>query len=256
MLTTATEGRVAVVRLAHGKVNALDSELLAAWTAELARLERSDQSDPSDAAAVVLTGAGKAFSAGVDLSRLLAGGPEYVRTFLPLLGEALLKTFTFPKPLVAAVNGHAIAGGCILACACDYRLMAAGAGRIGTPELSVGVPLPAVALEILRLVLAPQRLQAVLYRGLTCTPEDALATGFVDELADPDALLERAVEQAAQLGALPSASFALTKRGIRQPARDRIARSLQAADDEVLAAWLSPRVQDAVRVYVARTLRK
>ena len=64
------------------------------------------------------------------------------------------------------------------------------------------------------------------------------------------------MERAAQLGALPSASFALTKRGIRQPARDRIARCLQSADDEVLAAWLSPRVQDAVRAYVARTLRK
>ncbi len=250
MITSEARGGVAVVRLAHGKVNAFDPELLSGWIAELGRLEQADTG------AAVLTGTGKVFSAGVELRRLLDGGREYVEVFLPLLGEALLRTFTFPKPLVAAVNGHAIAGGCLLACACDYRVMAAGTGRIGTPELSVGVPFPTIAMEILRLVLAPHRLQAVVYRGLTCAPDDALANGFVDELAEPDALLDRAVEVAAHLGSLPPASFALTKRVIRQPSRDRVARYMRSIDEEVLVAWLSPRVQDAVRAYVERTLRK
>lgn len=250
MITTESRGPVALAQLAHGKVNALDTELLGAWIAALDRLEQADSR------AAVLTGAGKVFSAGVDLRRLLDGGREYVEALLPLLGEALFKTFIFPKPLVAAVNGHAIAGGCLLACACDYRVMAAGGGRIGTPELAVGVPFPTVAMEILRLVLAPHRLQAVVYRGLTCAPDDALASGFVDELAEPDALIDRAVEVAAHLGSLPPASFALTKRAIRQPGRDRVARYLRSIDEEVLAAWLSPPVQDAVRAYVERTLRK
>ena len=74
---------------------------------------------------------------------------------------------------MAAVNGHAIAGGCILACACDYRVMAEGAGRIGAPELSVGVPFPSMALEILRLTLPAHRLQTMIYRGMTCTPNEA-----------------------------------------------------------------------------------
>ena len=74
----------------------------------------------------MLTGTGTVFSAGVDLRRLTEGGRDYVQAFLPLLGDAFFKTFTFPKPLIAAVNGHAIAGGCILACACDYRIMSAG----------------------------------------------------------------------------------------------------------------------------------
>ncbi len=248
MITTEARDGVAVVRLAHGKVNAFDLELLRGWIAELERLERADTR------AAVLTGTGRVFSAGVDLRRLLDGGRPYVEAFVPLLGEALFKTFTHPRPLVAAVNGHAIAGGCLLACACDYRVMAAGTGRIGTPELAVGVPFPTVAMEILRLVLAPHRLQAVVYRGLTCAPDDALAGGFVDELAEPDALLDRAVAVAANLGALPPAAFALTKRVIRQPGRDRVARYLRSIDEEVLAAWLSPRVQDAVRAYVERTL--
>jgi len=250
MITTESRGHVAVVRLEHGKVNAFDTESMRGWIAELARLERAD------AAAVVLTGAGSVFSAGVDLRRLTAGGRDYVKAFLPLLGDAFFRTFTFPKPLVAAVNGHAIAGGCILACACDYRVMAEGAGRIGTPELSVGVPFPSMALEILRLAVPAHRLQAVVYGGLTCTPDDALANGFVDELAAPDALLDRAVAVAARLGSLPPASFALTKRIIRQPSRDRVVRSMRSVDEEVLEAWASARVQDAVRAYVERTLRK
>jgi enoyl-CoA hydratase len=250
MITSESRDRVTVVRLEHGKVNAFDIELMRAWIAELARLEQADTS------AVVLTGTGTVFSAGVELRRLTEGGRDYVKAFLPLLGDAFFRTFTFTKPLIAAVNGHAIAGGCVLACACDYRVMAEGNGRIGTPELSVGVPFPSMAMEILRLVVPAHRLQAVVYQGLTCTPEDALAHGFVDELAVPDTLVDRAVEVASHLGSLPRASFSLTKRIIRQPSRDRVVRTMRSVDEEVLEAWMSAPVQDAVRAYVERTLRR
>ena len=251
MFTTEQRDAVTLVRMEHGKVNAMDTELMTAWVGVLGRLERADGT-----AAVVLTGTGSVFSAGVDLRRLMDGGRDYVRSFLPLLGDAFFRTFTFPKPLVAAINGHAIAGGCILACACDYRVMAESGGRIGTPELSVGVPFPGMALEILRLAVPPHRLQSAIYGGLTCTPPAALAAGFVDELAPPDACIDRAVAFAARLGALPPVSFALTKRLIRGPSRDRVVAGLRSIDEEVLQAWLSPRVLDAVQSYVDRTLRK
>ena len=249
MITSESRDRVTVVRLEHGKVNAFDAEFMRGWIAELARLEQADTS------AVVLTGRGAVFSAGVDLRRLTEGGRDYVRAFLPLLGDAFFKTFTFPKPLVAAVNGHAIAGGCVLACACDYRIMADGAGRIGTPELSVGVPFPVMALEILRLTVPAHRLQALIYRGLTCTPAEAAANGLIDETAAPEAVVDRAVEVAARLGALPPASFALTKRVIREPTRNRVLE-LRSVDEAVAEAWTSPHVLDAVRAYVDRTLGK
>ena len=204
---------------------------------------------------MVLTGTGAVFSAGVDLRRLTEGGPDYVEAFLPVLGKAFFEAFTFPKPLVAAVNGHAIAGGCVLACACDYRIMADGGGRIGTPELSVGVPFPVMALEILRLTVPAHRLQALIYRGLTCTPAEAAANGLIDETAAPEAVVDRAVEVAARLGALPPASFALTKRVIREPTRNRVLE-LRSVDEAVAEAWTSPRVLDAVRAYVDRTLGK
>ena len=227
MLTTDTHGGVTLVRLSHGKVNAFDVELLREWIAWLEELERGESS------AVVLTGSGSVFSAGVDLRRLTAGGPAYIQEFLPLLSDAFFKTFIFPKPLIAAVNGHAVARGCILACACDYRVMALGTGRIGTPELSVGVPFPSVAMEILRLTVPAHRLQALIYGGLTCGPDEALVNGLVDELAPAESLVDRALQVATRLGSLPPASFVLTKRLVRQPSRERVEAYTRSVDKEV-----------------------
>ena len=139
MIETSDENGVAVLRLAHGPVNALDLELLTALPRALDGV--------ADAPAVVLTGAGRCFSAGVDLKRIVEGGPEYVAEFLPALGRAALTLFTHPRPVVSAVNGHALAGGCVLAAAGDHRVM--GAGTIGLTELAAGVPFPAVPLEIM-----------------------------------------------------------------------------------------------------------
>ena len=97
------------------------------------------------------------------------------------------------------------------------------------------------------------RLQALIYRGLTCTPAEAVDNGLVDELAPPESVVDRAVEMAARLGSLPPASFALTKRIIREPSQARV-REMREADAAVAEAWMSPRVLDAVRAYVERTL--
>src|SRR6187399_2862298 len=115
---------IRVLRLAHGKVSAMDIELGEAFIAEL------KAADSPSVRAVVLTGTGSSFSAGVDLFRLVKDGPAYGKRFLPVLDTMLRDALTFPKPLIAAVNGHAIAGGCILAAACDRRIMSEGTGRI------------------------------------------------------------------------------------------------------------------------------
>ena len=140
LLDVEQRSGVTVLRLRHGKVNALDVDLLRAITVAM-------REAPPDAA-VVITGAGNAFSAGVDLKRIVDGGHSYVREFLPLLSAAFMAVFDHPGPVVAAINGHAIAGGCVLAAACDLRLMSRG--TIGLAELSVGVPFPQAAVEILR----------------------------------------------------------------------------------------------------------
>jgi enoyl-CoA hydratase len=164
--------------------------------------------------------------------------------------------FSHPKPVVAAVNGHAIAGGCVLACAADRRLMGRAAGRIGVTELLVGVPFPAVAMEIMRCVTAPQFFEEAIFGGEVYTPPDALARGLVNELVDSGELLDRAVGTAKALASLPPSVFALTKRQTRDPAFERLDRVGPTVDAAVEEIWTAPETLERVRAYVASTLGK
>src|SRR5262245_20877086 len=184
-----------VLRLEHGKVNALDLELLETFRECLVELRNSS------CCGVVLTSTGSSFSAGVDLRLVLGGGRDYLQKFLPALDAALLELFEFPRPVIAAVNGQAIAGGCRLACACDYRIMALGNGRIGATELLVGVPFPALPLEILRACVSPQYFQRAVYTGQTYAPQEAVGAGLIDEVSPPDSLMNCAVARARQMSA-------------------------------------------------------
>lgn len=250
MMEVTRAGRVAVVRMAHGKANAMDLEMLRALR------ETLSSTLISEARAVVLTGTGTIFSAGVDLPRIAAGGRSYLEAFLPEMSACFLELFAFPKPVLAAINGHAIAGGCILACACDHRLMAKGTGTIGIPELKVGVPFPAAALEIVRHVLSPSVAYEAVYLGRTYRVDDALQRGFVDELVEPGALLDRTVAVAEELAGFPAATFARVKRDLKRLVIENWERLAPEHDRETLEAWASTEVQDSIRAYVARVLKR
>jgi enoyl-CoA hydratase len=186
--------------------------------------------------------------------RVVHEGAPYLRAFLPAMNRAFETLFSLHKPVVAAVNGHAVAGGCIVACAADHRLMAREPGRIGIPELLVGVPFPVVPLEIMRFA-APAHAQALINRGMTLSPDDALLHGLIDVVVDPGRVEGEAIAVAESLAAVPAAAFALTKRQLREPALERIHVGA-ALDALVQDAWASPEVLTAVRAYVARTLAK
>jgi enoyl-CoA hydratase len=250
MLDLSTRGNVAVLRMRHGKANAMDLDLCDALTAELGACRAGE------AAALVITGEGRMFSAGVDLLRVLDGGAAYVRDFLPAMIKAFETLFTFPKPLVAAINGHAIAGGCVMAAAADRRIMARQSGRIGVPELLVGVPFPAVPFEIMRFASAPAHFQSLVFTGATLPAESAIEQGLVDEIVEADALLDRAIAVANELSAIPSSIFAFTKRQLREPALTRMREAASRTDAAVQQMWESPETLAAIRDYVARTFAK
>jgi len=241
-------GEVAVLRMNHGKANAMDLEFCEALTAQFNDLRQST------ARAVVITGSGRMFSAGVDLLRVVDGGAPYVRVFLPAVSRALGALFSLPKPVVAAVNGHAIAGGCVMVCAADYRMMAREPGRIGIPELLVGVPFPVVPLEIMRFATPSQHLQSLIYRGTTLAADAALQHGLVDAVVDPEGLVDEAVAVAERFAALSPAAFTLTKEQVREPAQMRIRNAGPRIDPAIQESWESPETLAAIRDYVARTL--
>jgi enoyl-CoA hydratase len=250
MIETTREGEVAVLRLCHGKSNALDLELCEALERALGVEERGD------ARALVLTGTGGIFCAGVDLRRLLAEGPSYVARFLPALDALFLRILRLEKPLVGALNGHAIAGGAVIAGGCDLRLFARGNGTIAVPELKVGVPFPATAVELARELFPPALLGQALYLGRAWKAEECLAAGIVDELVEPAELAGRALERARELAAVPGASFALTKRLRRRSVLEQLERHAARDAAQTLALWSSAETLAAVDAFVQRTLRR
>jgi len=238
MLDVEDRSGVTVLRLRHGKVNALDLELLRAITTAM------HDADPR--AAVAITGAGSAFSAGVDLQRIVDGGRSYVQEFLPALSAAFLAVFDHPGPVVAAVNGHAIAGGCVLAAACDLRVMSQG--TIGFAELSVGVPFPPAAIEILRYAAGPAAARMALTAALL-DPSQARSAGLVHDIEDADTLLDSVLARAQKMAQAPADVFSFTKRQLQQPARDRMA-ARRGDEEAVVAMWSSERTRDAIAGYL------
>jgi enoyl-CoA hydratase/carnithine racemase len=241
-------GPVALVRLANGKVNALDVETLDELTGLLADLGRSD------ARAAVITGEGKVFSAGVDLFRYLDGGAAYAERLLPALSRAFETVFTLPVPTVAAVQGPAIAGGCILACACDRRLLADTA-QIGATELAVGVAFPVAALEILRYACGSRAGEVILGAGLY-QGAAAVEAGLVQEVVPAGTLLDQAVQAAEQLGGLGRAAFELAKAQLHRPVTDRIAADAASVDAAARRVWVAADTVASVRASLERTVRR
>ena len=240
---------IVTLRLAHGKASALDLELMEGLALAFAEIASSD------ARAVILTGTGSIFSAGVDLFRLVDGGREYAERFVPALSRMLLELFAFPKPLIVAANGHAIAGGCIFTLAADYRLMAAGNGRIGIPELLVGVPFPAAVVEVIRYAVPPQHVHALMFTGRTVAADEALRFGLIDEVAEAATLMTRAEELARHFAALPAEAFALAKRQLRDPSISRAKHYANELDGDVRKLWSDPATHARVREYLARTVK-
>lgn len=213
--SVGTRGIVTLLRLRHGAVNALDIELCRALTAELTAAAREG--------AVVLTGVGRTFSAGVDLRRLVSESTDYFHEFLPALDELFRTAFALPAPLVTAVNGHAIGGGAILAATGDVVVMGTGPGKISVPELQAGTPLPPAAFETMRYRVGNKGTQTLLHETRRYNSQQAADIGLVDELVEGD-VVERSVAVADGLAALtPLDAYAMTKAQLRGPAVERIA---------------------------------
>ena len=250
MFKLAESRGISVITLQHGKANALDTEFCNGLAEEFDKLAKSK------ARAVVVTGEGKIFSAGVDLLRATSSGPDYFKGFLPALERLYTSAFFFPKPFVAAVNGHAAAGGCILAGCADWRLMAEGTGKIGVTELLVGVSFPPLAFEIMRFCAAHKFFPEVVYTGTTYPPDEAQRRGLVDEVVPADQLLEKSIAAAERLAALRPAAFALTKQQMRQTVADALQKHGARVSKAAAELWLDPETLKSMSDYVSRTFKK
>ncbi len=226
---------VSMVRFDHPPVNALDLDLLDDLIVTMRGVDGP----------MVLTGAGRCFSAGVDLRAVTDGGAEYTDRFLTALSAAFLAVFDHPAPVVAAINGHAIAGGCVFAMAADIRLMSAG--TIGLTELAVGAMFPMSALEICRYAMGPSVTPATL-QAQTIDVSTAAAFGWVDEVVTDEELVPRSIALARELSEFSPVAYAMTKQQLHRPARAAIDAGAET-DAIVRASWMS----DETHARIART---
>lgn len=222
------------MRIDRPPANAMDPELLEEGT----RL--ADELIAEPPAAVVLTGREGFFSAGVDLKVAPTLDADGQRAMVAGINSIFAGWYGFPAPVVAAVNGHAIAGGLILALCADYRV-GSTEGKYGLTELKAGLPYPAVAMAVVRAELyAPAARRLVLGADLVGAKEALEASAF-DEVAEPDQVLHRATEVARNLSLLPSEAYGKVKQQLRGPVLD----AALAQPDPLLEGWASSETADA-----------
>jgi enoyl-CoA hydratase len=220
---------VALLRMRAGKANAMSD----AWLSRMSAL--LDEADAMRPSALVVTGDGRSFCAGLDLPSLVDLSPSQIETFMEKFSAFMLRVFGLPIPVVAAVDGHAIAGGCVLALQADARIMAQGTAKIGLNEARIGLGLPAVVVETLRCQVPPQSLRPIALEGGLFSPDEARRLGLVDEVVAPEQVVERALERARELAAIPSSGFRAVKESLRRPA----VQAVHAAGDVDRASWAS-----------------
>ena len=247
MLRLETRDNLSHLAMNYGKVNALDIEFCREFLARLGEIE-DDSSQ-----ALILSGKAQVFSAGIDLKRWLAETDQYVEPFLIELERVMERIFLFPKPVIAMIEGHAVAGGCMIAAACDFRLISPQA-RIGIPELRVGVPLPMMAIEIMRFVANGSDFQNVVNVGRMYEASEAVAAGLVSEVVPVDEMLPRAIRAAKEFAGIPRAAFQLTKRQSRAPVMRIVTQNREEFYSEFLGIWSSAETRQSIQSYVNERL--
>lgn len=216
--TEAAEDGVVRILIDDGKANALSPSLLGALNRELDRAEK-------DASAVVLVGRPGRFCAGFDLSVMGAGG-DGMRSLVATGAELCMRLFEFPRPVVAAVTGHALAAGILVVAVCDYRVGASGSFKLGLNEVAIGMTLPHFGREIARERISKRHLDRAVVHAELYAPDAAVDAGYLDAVVEPDAVVATATEHALRLSRLDGSAFAHTKRALHSDAVTRIRERL------------------------------
>ncbi len=247
LIETAVHGRIHELRLARPPVNALDPALCESLCAAIAGAV------DAGADGLVLSGGPKVFSGGLDVPHLLS--VQHDRAALQAAWtsffDAARALAGCPVPVVAAIGGHAPAGGCVLALCCDLRIMAAGSFRIGLNETEVGLALPPGILRLLQRTVGLRQAERMGVGGMMLDADQALACGLVDEVAGVDEVLTRALAHLQTLAALPRAPMLATRALARADLVDALAP--EAIDlPRMLESWFAPDAQAALQALVAR----
>lgn len=233
-LETSVDEGLATVRLNRAHGNAINLDLVDELTAVFRKLDAE-----SSVGGVLLTAAGKLFCPGLDLQELIKLDRAQMGVFLERFNACILGLYTFSKPLVVALHGHAIAGGCVLAMTADWRILQEDK-LIGLNEVRVGVPFPYGVAMILRASVPHQHLEEIALFGRNYRGVEAERIGLVHEVYPEDTFHEHARSRLAELAERDAAAFAITKRYLRSPTVERIMADEARLENDFLDRWFSP----------------
>lgn len=238
-------GRLAVIRLAREHANAINQQLVDDLAAAAGELEAD-----ASVRGVLLTGAGKIFCPGLDLIELSEYPRDAMEAFMAGFGDLMLRLFVFPKPLVAGVGGHALAGGCVLAMTADWKILKAGA-FIGLNEIRVGVALPLEVTQLLRGSVPPGRLEEVALVGRNFMDHEAVAAGLAHELRDAEGFEDACLARLEEFASKDPLAYLRTKRYLRSELVERAVVDRALHRREFIDSWFSEGTKRRVAEIVA-----
>jgi 3,2-trans-enoyl-CoA isomerase len=250
-INVTIKDRLALITLNRGKSNALNREMITELNDMMLNIEND-----ANIGGVVITGRGHFFSAGLDLIELYGYNEDEIAAFWVLFLQFTARIIAFKKPLVAAVNGHSPAGGCIIALACDARVMAEGKYIIGLNEVPVGIIVPDSVFNLYAFWLGKANASRSLLEGKLFSPEEALNIGLVDELVNPDSIMTAAERKIRKYMALEPNTWQQSKLNIRKELIAGTGTPDPATLETVLKQWWSPATRAILKMLIDNLQKK
>jgi enoyl-CoA hydratase/carnithine racemase len=232
------EVEIAVLKLNRGKVNAFNGPMVREFQTLL-----DDTAADGSVRGLVITGHGKFFSFGLDVPELYPLTREDFTGFLQAFTRLYMTLYMYPKPVVAALNGHVIAGGCMVAIACDLRLMAEGRAKIALNEITFGSTVFAGSVEMLRACMGQRNAEEVLLSGIMFEPDRAAALGLVDRVVLSEELLPLAIHEARDMASRDARAF----RSMRELLRGPVAEVMRAREEDSIREFVDIWYSDSTR---------
>jgi 3,2-trans-enoyl-CoA isomerase len=240
-VSVSVDGNIATVVLSRGKVNALTEEVIE----ELKSTFQELAANPI-VKVVIVIGSGKFFSFGFDIPHFMDHSKEQFTRYLTKFTDFYTDLFVFPKAVIAALNGHTIAGGCMIATACDYRIMVTGKARISLNEITFGSSVFAGAVEMLKACVGHRNAESVLYSGAMYSAEQALDLGLIHQIASEQDLLPLAARVAEDFASRDSRAFQSIKQLLREPIAEEMKERERDSILEFVNIWYSPETRTQI----------
>jgi enoyl-CoA hydratase/carnithine racemase len=250
-ISVSIKDRLAIITLNRGKSNALNGEMIT----ELGDMLKNIAAEPAIGGAII-TGKENFFSAGLDLIELYNYSEAESALFWKQFFEFTATITAFKKPLVAAINGHSPAGGCIIALACDYRIMSEGQFIIGLNEVPVGIIVPNSIFNLFAFWIGQAQAARSLLEGKLFTPTEALQTGLVDEVVNPAGILTAAERRARKYMSMEGNTWAQSKLHIRKDLIESLNTDQETELAAMLKQWWSPATRSILKTIIDNLQKK